>query len=138
MIFTPTRPLPHAISFALFICFLMAKRLQPAWSFSKPSSSYPICAVDIIPIPPSAATAPASFERLMPTPIPPCMIGIFATMSPIRRAFNFSPHSYISILILISARVYFAYQFCLIIKLIQVYTYNVFLSMFSCIFFYFM
>ena len=40
----------------------------------------------MIPIPPCAATAPASPERLIPTPIPPCITGIFAVRSYVKAA----------------------------------------------------
>ncbi len=38
---------------------------------SKSSSSYPTCAADITPIPPSLVTADASFDLETPIPIPP-------------------------------------------------------------------
>ena len=88
MILTPTIPCPQASSFALLICFLIAIRLAFAWSFSNSGSSKPICAVEITPTPPSLATAPASLLRLTPTPIPPCIMGSFATISPILSSFN--------------------------------------------------
>jgi hypothetical protein len=43
----------------------------------------PIPAVAMTPIPPSSATADASPEREIPTPIPPWIMGILATESPI-------------------------------------------------------
>ncbi len=49
----------------------MARRLAPMGSASKSGSLYPICAVEITPIPPSAATAPAREDKLTPTPMPP-------------------------------------------------------------------
>ena len=46
----------------------------------------PIMAPAMTPIPPSLATADASPERDMPTPIPPWMMGILAVNSPIFKA----------------------------------------------------
>ena len=67
----------------------MARILAPMGSFKKSGSRNPICAVEIIPIPPAFATAPAREERLMPTPIPPCMTGYFAIKSPITNGLIF-------------------------------------------------
>lgn len=46
-------------------------RAQPGW------------AAEMTPIPPALATAPARDERLMPTPIPPWMMGYLAVRFPI-------------------------------------------------------
>ncbi len=59
-------------------------RLSPASVFL----IIPIPAVAITPIPPSLATEEASEDIDIPTPIPPCMIGIFATRFPIFKFFN--------------------------------------------------
>ena len=86
--FTPIIP-PSEISFAFFICFPSALTLALNESFPKSSSKYPGCAADITPIAPSFATAPASYDKLTPTPIPPCIIGTLATKSPIVNEFKF-------------------------------------------------
>ena len=91
MILAPTTP-PFAISFALAISFFMARKFASNGFFEKSGSRKPICAVEITPIPPSLATLPARLERLIPTPIPPCITGIFNFKSPISNGFiMFSP-----------------------------------------------
>ena len=49
----------------------------------------PGCAAEITPMAPSFATAPAKEDKLMPTPIPPCIIGIGIVKSPIWSGFSF-------------------------------------------------
>ena len=90
MIFTPRIP-PLAISLAFWISSPITRRLVLMGFFSNSGSRYPICAVEITPTPPQAATLPASPERLIPTPIPPWITGILAVSSPIFNAFIFSP-----------------------------------------------
>ena len=87
IILTPMIP-PFDISFAFLICLPNALILALKESLPKSSSKYPGCAADITPIAPSLATAPASEDKLTPTPMPPCIIGTFATKSPIINEFN--------------------------------------------------
>ena len=70
MILKPSTP-SGAIFLAFFSSFAKALRFAPKGSRSKSGSLQPICAVEIKPTPPAFATAPASPERLIPTPIPP-------------------------------------------------------------------
>src|SRR5699024_5582374 len=77
------------IARAFFISLSIARRLASSGFLSKSGSRYPICAVDMIPIPPSRATEPASLPRLTPTPIPPWIRGTLVIFSPILRFFIF-------------------------------------------------
>ena len=59
------------IFLALSNSLLIARRFASNGSLSNSGFKNPICAADIVPAPPAFATAPASPERLTPTPIPP-------------------------------------------------------------------
>ena len=83
---------PRIPSGAVFLAFLssswIALRLAPMGSFKKSGSLKPIWAVEMIPIPPAFATAPARDERLIPTPMPPWITGYSAVSGPIFNGFN--------------------------------------------------
>ena len=72
----------RTICLAFSISFPIVRRLQAMGSLSKSGSRKPIWAVEIMPIPPAAATAPARPDRLIPTPMPPWITGISACNSP--------------------------------------------------------
>ena len=75
MTLTAIIPFPDASSFARTICFRILRRLHASSFPTKSGSSNPICAVEITPMPPSDATAPARPLKLTPTPMPPWISG---------------------------------------------------------------
>jgi len=87
MILKPIAPW-GAISLASFISLRMDLKFASTKLVVKSGSLKPIWAAEIMPMPPAFATAPASLCRLMPTPIPPWMIGFSTTKSPITNGFN--------------------------------------------------
>ena len=82
MILTPMMP-PFEISLARRMWKARARRLALKGSRANSGSRQPGWAAEMTPIPPALATAPARDERLMPTPIPPWMMGYLAVRFPI-------------------------------------------------------
>ena len=70
-----TSPAPWAASLARRTWAARARRLAPLESVAKSGSSKPQTAVEMVPMPPQAATAPARRSRLTPTPMPPWRMG---------------------------------------------------------------
>ena len=83
MMFTPM--MPCVASRAFSISRRRARRLASRGLLATSGSFIPIMAPAMTPMPPSLATAEASLEREIPTPMPPWTIGVLAMRSPMFR-----------------------------------------------------
>ena len=82
-----TPRIPLVIALALRISRRRARMFAPRKSVKPSGSRRPIPAAAMTPTPPAFAVAAASRDREIPTPIPPCTIGILATRLPMTRLF---------------------------------------------------
>ena len=85
MMLTPRTPWGLS-AFARRISARRARVLAARKFWKKSASAIPMPAQAMTPIPPAAATAPASPARDTPTPMPPWMMGSGAVRSPMRSA----------------------------------------------------